>query len=421
MPSTTDPHEPRLCTLCDQGNAQFCGRCKSACYCSKECQKADWSTHKLLCTAFSKFDVSGRPTDEHVRAVLFPVNKQKPQLIWLHCKWHTGDYGGDSDEWQFPNRDTLKVFLGPDTYLKQLPVTYNSMLKRGLRNTVNICYRDTFFEDGSVVNSSVAAITTTKPGQYHEWRGAVIAYGKRGSGMEPHACKDLDMSDFRHITDYFLSYCCKSTSSNLEPDINFMHVKGVKINCIGDEKMFNKPHFEAIDISATDRIFTTHETSDIANRIGLPIFTRHCVPDAKWANDLCNPIFQSALPFDNQDATFLHLCCDPDAESDSHTGGLGWAWASQQWQKRVGSIIVVRQDRKPLLPLHVEVISKYCRHEIRPLLAHSIGEYMPDEPMERDAVLAMICRPTFVIHWYKLLEEKRKEGAETNVPFPYDI
>jgi hypothetical protein len=27
-----------------------------------------------------------------------------------------------------------------------------------------------------------------------------------GLGLDPTACKDLDMNDFRHITDYFLSY-----------------------------------------------------------------------------------------------------------------------------------------------------------------------------------------------------------------------
>lgn len=72
----------------------------------------------------------------------------------------------------------------------------------------------------------------------------------------------------------------------------------------------------------------------------------------------------------------------------------------------MGSFIVVRQDKKPLFPLHVEALCKFCRYGIRPLLGHSIGEYAPEKPMERDAVLAMICRPAFVICWYRLLDEK---------------
>ena len=81
----------------------------------------------------------------------------------------------------------------------------------------------------------------------------------------------------------------------------------------------------------------------------------------------------------------------------------------------------MRQDKKPLSPLHVEELCKYCRYEIRPLLAHSMGEYAPEEPMSKEAVLAMICRPTFVIYWYKLLDEKHEAGDYTSAPYPYDV
>ena len=27
----------------------YCGKCKTICYCSKECQTADWKDHKALC------------------------------------------------------------------------------------------------------------------------------------------------------------------------------------------------------------------------------------------------------------------------------------------------------------------------------------------------------------------------------------
>jgi hypothetical protein len=58
--------------------------------------------------------------------------------------------------------------------------------------------------------------------------------------------------------------------------------------------MLNKPHFEAVEIVSIDAIFSKHNTSDIAKRIGLPVT-------------------------------------------------LGWGWASQQWQNNMGSAIVVRQ------------------------------------------------------------------------------
>jgi hypothetical protein len=191
-------------------------------------------------------------------------------------------------------------------------------------------------------------------------------------------------------------------------------IKGVRINCIGDEKVFNKPHFEAVDIPRTHPIFLHRDISDIAKLIGLPIFTRRCPPNSKWAKDQENEVFKGQIPTNNPDATVLHLCCDLKAEFNARTGVLGWGWAAQQWQSRVGSVIVVRQDIKPLLQLHVEALCKYCRNEILP-------HFEDDNTMSREEILGLICRPTFATVLENLLEENRKEGKDTDVPSPYKI
>jgi hypothetical protein len=90
--------------------------------------------------------------------------------------------------------------------LKDIPIQYNQVLNRNLSDTICVSHRDTFLFDGSKPNKSIAAITATEPGQYHDWRGPIAAYGKRGLGIDPIHCRDLDMNDFRHVTDYFLSY-----------------------------------------------------------------------------------------------------------------------------------------------------------------------------------------------------------------------
>lgn len=409
------PDASHLCTMCNTTNVHFCNRCKSTRYCSKACQQTDWPTHKLLCATFSSFDPLSRPSNENFRAILFPVDDKKPKVIWLHCKWCSDedDYGG---RYQSPQ---VKSFLGPDAFPKHAPIQYNPVLKRRLSDTIYICHRDTFLVDGSKANNSITGITAITPGQKHDWRGPIIAYGKVGLGTDQTTCRDLDMSEFRHITDYFLSYNSNPTAAP-QQSIG-IKIKGVKINCIGDQTMLNKPHFEAVEVSSTDLIFSEHDTSDIAKCIDLPIFTRRCPPNPGWANNPDNKLFENQSPSNNQDATFLHLCCDPKANFDLHTGKMGWGWASMQWQNSVGSTIVVRQDKKPLSPLHVEALCKYCRYEIRPLLAHSIGEYAPEEPMEKDAVLAMICRPTFIIYWFKLLDERHKGGEDTSTPCPYNV
>jgi hypothetical protein len=293
--------------------------------------------------------------------------------------------------------------------MRPVPVLYNKVRGRALREVIDVLYRDTFLVDGSVVNESIAGITSTVPGQHHDWRGPFVAYGKRGRDMDsPHA-RDLDMHDFRHVVDFLFIY-----STNLALDIpqstpqgNDVKVRGVKINCDSDCRKHKKPKYEAVDVPLTDPIFAKHDTSDIADRIGLPIFTRRCQTEV-------------SEDYVNQDATFLHLCCDPTAKFDSDSGIVGWAFAPMRWQDPAGTVLVVRQDKKPLAPLHMEALCRYCRYEIRPLLAHTIGEYAPDKPLDKKLVLDMICRPTFSIWWYKLTDEKRHNKEKVDAPFPYE-
>ncbi|KAK8123045.1 hypothetical protein PG984_011715 [Apiospora sp. TS-2023a] len=400
------------CIVCEKPDSRRCGRCNSALYCSKACQVQDWPVHKLLCATFAAFDISTRPTSNHFRSILFPPDEPKPKLIWLHCEWHDPDPDDPPLQcsFQFPDGESL---VGPDTMPKYRQVQYNPILKRHLDDTIKIAWRDTFLVDGSKPNKSILSTAATQLGRCYDWRGRITAYGAVGTGMDQTHCRDLDMNDFRHITDFFLSY---GNEPLLTSPKHSSPVKGVMINCLGDQTMFNKPQFEAIDVSQSDPIFSDGERSDIAQRIGLPILTRRCPRNPDWSRGEKEGLFKGSSPANNQAATFLHQCCDPADDSDLTSGSLGWGWVHMSWQHGAGSVLVVRQDKKPLWPLHAEALSKYCQFEIRPLLAHTLGEYAPDEPLSREAVLAMICRPTFSIHWYKLLEGKT--GEDNDAPFP---
>ncbi|KAK8074568.1 hypothetical protein PG997_009231 [Apiospora hydei] len=150
------------CIVCEKQDSPRCLRCNSAFYCSKTCQRIDWPVHGLLCGSFATFNASSRPTEEHFRTIVFLPNNKEPQFRWIHCKW--------------------------------LPISVSRHSR---------AY--TFLVDGSARNKSVASIIATQQGDYHDWRGPITAYGKLGP--EPsRLCRDLDMNDFRHIADYFLSY-----------------------------------------------------------------------------------------------------------------------------------------------------------------------------------------------------------------------
>lgn len=262
------------------------------------------------------------------------------------------------------------------------------------------------------------------------------------------------MADFRHLADFFLTYGYKSSfaeqavdkngtafrckTNNLfteiveEPAINpfynymysqpkaphknqLEHVKGVYINCDADQGEFKRPHFEAAVVIFSDPIFDNHETSDIAERIELPIMTRCFIHGLKMANEDADTTIQGNSA-GSPDATILHLSLDTRSER--------WSSVPQHMRTKVGSVVVVRQDREPLLPLHAEALCRYCHDHVSPLLKRSMSGYGGRHPLNKEAVLSMICRATFEIFWHKFMEEKTKSAGpgikELAVPGPYD-
>lgn len=233
------------------------------------------------------------------------------------------------------------------------------------------------------------------------------------------AYKNFDMVDFRNVTDYFLSYGYTPPKAQKTPKAQKIpqapatpkapakveRVKGVRINCLGDVKMLKRPQFEEIELLTTDVIFTEHDTSDIADRIGIPILTRRSPPDPKWANSK-DAMFENRSLSDNQNAMSLHQCCDPSAKPDPKTRSLGWGWCSAEWRSEGESAIVVRKDKKPLLPIHIEALVGYCLKQVLSLLAHSLGEYSQENSIKRDDVLKVICWAMFLVYRGNFMAER---------------
>jgi hypothetical protein len=112
------------------------------------------------------------PTHRRPRSInIFPVRNMMPKFNWLHCEWHDED----DSRYQYPKTRPL---LGPQAFPGHISIQYNSVSKRELSDTIYVCHRDAFLFDGSKTNKSISGITTTTPGQHHDWRGPRIAYGK---------------------------------------------------------------------------------------------------------------------------------------------------------------------------------------------------------------------------------------------------
>lgn len=91
-----------------------------------------------------------RPTDEHFRVLLFPVDG-KPEVIWHPSRW----FNDDQEDERYQSFDQ-KSILGPDALPRGSSIQYNAALKWKLLNTIYICHRDSFLIDGSKPNHSIA-------------------------------------------------------------------------------------------------------------------------------------------------------------------------------------------------------------------------------------------------------------------------
>ncbi|KAI0468281.1 hypothetical protein F4859DRAFT_524530 [Xylaria cf. heliscus] len=397
-----DPPQLGACINCNKQTTLVCNRCKCACYCSQECQQKDLPIHGLLCSDFANFKVTARPTEDHIRAILFPKGQRIPKITWLDCNpIGLDEYDIDARD-QGPN---LEPFLIPRFTIKRSFIKNNLILARKLSDTICIRYCDPNGRLYSTVdiNESIENITATRPGQYFNWIGPVIAYGSVGLSPSQGKYKDLDMNDFRHVTDYFLS--CGFNLALPATPCSLPRIKAVRINCVRDREMWNKPEFEQIELSANDPIFTVHDTSDILDRIGIPVFTQRCTPPPSSEVD-----YDSS--YENPSAGFLHLNCDPKA--------IDWGWIPGRWSEMPGSAIIVRQDKKPLSLFHAEVFCRYCYEEVNTLMEHSAGYHGPDEYITKESVLSIICRPFFTIHRNRMIREKIDKNEEVDTTCPYN-
>ena len=50
MPDGTVVKDQRICAVCNKVDAKLCTGCRVVSYCSRECQRADWASHKRSCT-----------------------------------------------------------------------------------------------------------------------------------------------------------------------------------------------------------------------------------------------------------------------------------------------------------------------------------------------------------------------------------
>lgn len=429
-----------LCEMCPKAATSTCSKCDNSRYCSKACQKRGNKLHKVLCPSFKTFNDTTRPSPLHRRAIYFPVNETHPRFIWFPFERKHGQY----------DSPVCGDLLGPRTMMQFVTIRANLTLDRRLEDTITIMVREAGLIDDSARNGSVAAVLTPLLRVQHQWMGPMVVYGEVGTAMYPNESKDIDMTDFRHLVDKLnaptssgggnvsnlpsFTQPSQSSTENSTPTTSTMamslenllahgrakahaeqaqkaakrfptpKVTGVRISC-GLEVARGRAKYESVEVFANDNIFNRYPTSHISERIGVLLIV-YQAPDSDHESDFYDDRYECSNP----EASALHIDCNPDG----FFGQQSLAWNGQlgrpNWIDDVGSAIVVRKDKQPLQPEHVEALCSWCRHKLLPMFHRAQEWHDGPDVLSKKYVLDQVSSARFADYYDAWLEGRGLTG-----------
>lgn len=342
------------CTVCGKKPAKLEQQCKSTRYCSKECQKADWSTHKLLCK--QRVELPRRPGENTSRgsyrlSISFPADKPGPVFVWVYCDLMLED-GKAIDS------PKMLDFFGNDSAQTCQVINKNLMIGKSLCHELILYYRDTFLIDGSKPNHSVAKAMQPFSHYANTWRGQILLMRESG---------DITLADLRHAVIHLAAY---ANSNVFKPETligGSDFVRGVVVTCEGDRRIYGALPFVEVAVPTQHPIrkgkwgFSEFYVSTISEMVGMPVRAMKLV-GTEWEAG-SDPLTGLNDP-SNQHACFLFLETDVDDGS--------WGWAPFYWQTDIGNVLLLREDGKDLTEAEAETLCCFCQDKLQPMFEAAI-------------------------------------------------
>ena len=195
-------------------------------------------------------------------------------------------------------------------------------------------------------------------------------------------CKDETPADPRGAADNFTAHGADERETDSQSQEHY--VEGVKISCVGDKVVYGDPRFSALRVPTDHPIFGNQTPIPISKLLDMPLLAHQLRPDPAWKH---NDHFGGSSPYENVAATFLHMESDPGRDS--------WGLAPMSWQDDVGSVLVVRQDQKPLVPAHMDALCDFCQFTLQPLFEDTSEGGRSKE----DVVMRFVTRAKFGEHF----------------------
>lgn len=204
----------------------------------------------------------------------------------------------------------------------------NKTRSRSRSDVLTVYVREAGSIDGSLLNRSVIEVAR---GRYMNlaWPGPLIAVRSRGLTLGDSELVDVDMVDFRDAVDLLCSY--PDVNINFTSPEETWEVEGVRVNCTGEINLYQRQLFEAIRVPGNHTVFDQPIIS-ASELLGFPVRMVNCSPN------------KSTQGYDpsNTEAISLFLNTAPGSA-------------------RMGNMVVVRADRGPLAPQHVEALCGYMK------------------------------------------------------------
>lgn len=146
LPKAATTLTPAKCGSCKRAANLVCDDCNNMAYCSLKCKLTDWPIHKVLCSSFKGFQ--DRPGSNFYRGIHFPVDGGGPHFVWLESEGPHFD--------RTVSEGTMKKLLGEDGPRGHSPAVLqfdeDERFARQFDHEIFIHYRGNFLFDGSEIN-----------------------------------------------------------------------------------------------------------------------------------------------------------------------------------------------------------------------------------------------------------------------------
>lgn len=327
----------------------------------------DRSTHKYFCASFDSFSADKRPSPLHIRAILFPAEKDRPEWTWV-LMTH------DRTAIALPH---LYEGLPTDGLTQQTPVMYfNLITSRAPQHWITGLTRNhlTRGEEASSINKSLLGLGP--PGHLHtRWGPFLVVANKPDQASQPDGrgfvalMEDVEMEDVWPVVEGLL-YGDKKTPCVVNlPRCPHKYLPAIKINCVGDRRRFHPENpdsdqaiYESVNVANNCPIEERWQwPSFLSFMLGLPWLCRTvCNSMDLWA--------RTAVPFHpdlvkNDELGYLDVASKEHGPQFLGSSGpvVGAAVRTTlEFTPHYGSVILVHMYGDPIRPEHVKLVNMFA-------------------------------------------------------------